>query len=259
MKYPDFSEPVYGGVFLVLTNIVLIPAIAIALFIGRDLVTATLLGISFVVSTLYHICEAGWYCMVSFDTHQAADHVMVYTLVFWIFLVGTTRYREVQYSLLLVNVASLVLFLAISTHTFYFGLLYVVFFVAWIVVSYAGFGIPPRPYDIGLITIAVLLALTGLAPFFVGGDPGDSNYWWTHSLWHFFVMLAVIFLLLALYGESLWKWYHELRGDIPRSDLPPFGSTPKSWPKLGPGSYNPAGARFFHFASSNGNNVPSSF
>jgi len=231
------GEPVYGGVFLVLTNLVLIPAILIALCIGRDLVTGTILFLMFVLSTLYHICEAGWYCMVSFDTHQAADHLMVYTLVFWVFLMGTTRYRNVQFSLLLVNTAALVLFVTVSTQTFFFGFLYVLFFIGWISVSYAGFGIPPKPYGIGLLLIALGLALIGLAPFLVGDDPGDSNYWWAHSLWHFFVMLAVIFLLLALYGESLWKWYHELRGDRPRTWRPPFGTAPKSWPKLGPVPY----------------------
>jgi hypothetical protein len=236
---PDFSEPIYGGVFLVITNIVLIPAILIALLIGRDLVTATILFMMFLVSTFYHICEAGWYCMVPLDTLQASDHIMVYTLVFWVFLIGTTRYRDIQFSLLLVNTAALVVFVAVSTHTAFFGAFYVAFFIAWIIVSYAGFGIPPKPYGIGLLLIALMLTLFGLIPFFIGGDPGDSNYWWTHSLWHFFVILAVIFLLLALYGESLWKWYHEIRGDRPRTWRPPFGTAPKSWPKLGPAPYNP--------------------
>jgi len=235
----DHSEPVVGGVFLVLTNLVLVPAIAIALWIGRDLVTATVLFLMFVVSTLYHVCEAGWWCLATCDTQQAADHIMVYTLVFWIFLVGSTRARDVQFALLLINVASLVLFVAVTTQTSFFGLLYVLFFIAWVIVEYVGFGIPPRPYGIGLVLIAIALAAVGLAPFFVGGDPGDANYWWTHSLWHFFVILAVIFLLLALYGESLWKWYHELRGDVQRTWRPPFGTAPPSWPKLGPAPYKP--------------------
>jgi predicted membrane channel-forming protein YqfA (hemolysin III family) len=239
MHDPDFSEPVYGGILLVLTNLVLIPAIAIALFIGRDLVTATILFLMFLVSTLYHICEAGWYCMVSFDTHQAADHMMVYTLLFWVFMVGTTRYRDVQFSMLLINTAALVVFVTVSTQTAIFGALYVAFFITWLIVSAAGFGIPPKPYGIFMLLIVVVLALVGLVPFFAGDDPGESKYWWAHSLWHVFVMLAIIFLLLALYGESIWKWYHELKGDTKRTWQPPFGTAPESRPKLGPQPYIP--------------------
>ncbi len=208
-KYPDFTEPLYGGVLLVLSNLVLVPAIILALYF-RDLVTATILFLMFIVSTLYHICEANWYCMVSFFGHQTADHVMVYTLLFWVFIVGTTRYRNVQFSMLLINIASLVVFAVVTTQTFYFGILYVAFFIAWVIVSWAGFGMPPKPYDIGLIVIAVVLASSGFGLHLAGDDPGDSNYWWAHTLWHLFAMVAVIVLLVAIYGENMraaWRGF----------------------------------------------------
>ena len=191
----------FGGAMLVLSNVVLIPAILVALWF-RDLITATLLFLMFIVSSFYHICAADWYCAASHTAHQSADHIMVYTTIFWIFLMFTTRYVKVQVSLLLINIAALVVFSAFSRETNLFAVFYVAFFPAWIGVRWMGFGLPPRKYDILFLAVAFVLFGAGYGLYFAGDSPEDANYWWVHSAWHVLSMSAIVIVLFVAYGYA---------------------------------------------------------
>ena len=193
------ENAVFGGIMLVITNVVLLPAIFVALWF-RDLITATLLFIMFIVSSFYHVCAAGWWCAASHTAHQTADHIIVYTLIFWIFLLFTTRYVKVQVSLLLFNIASLVVFSAFSRQTNVFAVFYLAFFPAWIGVRWMGFGLPPRKYDIVFLGVAVVLFAAGYGLYFAGDSPDDPDYWWVHSAWHVLSMTAVVVVLFTAYG-----------------------------------------------------------
>lgn len=205
----------FGGFALVISNLVLIPAIIVALWF-RDLITATILFLMLIVSSFYHICAAGWYCAASHQAHQTADHILVYTLVFWIFLMLTTRYIKVQVSLLLINIAALVVFAAFSRETNLFAVFYVVFFPIWIAVRWMGFGIPPRRYDVVFLGIAFVLFGAGYGLYFLGNSPDDPNYWWVHSVWHLLSMASVILVLLVAYGigvRTILSWCGDGGGD----------------------------------------------
>jgi len=196
------GNSIFGGSMLVLSNVVMVPAIIVALWF-RDLITATLLFLMFVVSSFYHICAADWYCAASHTAHQTADHIMVYTTIFWIFLMFTTRYVKVQVSLLLINIAALVVFAALSRETNLFAVFYVVYFPIWVGVRWMGFGLPPRKYDLIFLAVAVALFGAGYGLYFAGNSPEDPNYWWVHSVWHGLSMTAVVVVLFAVYGYGL--------------------------------------------------------
>jgi len=200
------TDSVIAGALLVFSNVVLIPAVLVALWF-RDLITATLLFLMFVVSSFYHICAADWYCVASHTAHQTADHILVYILIFWIFLMFTSRYIQVMVSLLLINISALVVFAAFSRETNLFAVFYVAFFPIWAGVRWMGFGLRPRYYDWIFLTVALVLFGAGYGLYFLGNSPEDENYWWVHSLWHVLSMGAVVLLLFALYGYGFDHWF----------------------------------------------------
>ncbi len=77
----------FAGICLVVSNIALLPAIIYAK--QKSLVPEfSILAIVFFVSSFYHLCQAGFVCIlgIDFTTLRLADHFFVYSALVWIVL-----------------------------------------------------------------------------------------------------------------------------------------------------------------------------
>ena len=68
------------GIFLVGTNIALLPAIGYAIYLNL-VPEIAILSVVFVVSVVYHLCQVGFICIlnIEFSTFQFADQYFVYS------------------------------------------------------------------------------------------------------------------------------------------------------------------------------------
>lgn len=77
----------FAGICLVVSNIALLPAIFYAKYLSL-VPEFSILAIVFFVSSFYHLCQAGFVCIlgIDFTTFRLADHFFVYSALVWIVL-----------------------------------------------------------------------------------------------------------------------------------------------------------------------------
>lgn len=214
MEDAVYTQSTLESVILILSHFALVPSF-IYLWMGRAFPEATFVGVLFLSSTLYHFCQAGFFCMVdSFDTMQKADHFFVYSVVFWLMLWFIGLSLESRICIFVVVEYFLFPLLLFYVHSTWLGVGFVIFlFVAFLFFT----GIQetlPRIYIPSLLIVAVLLIL-GVGFFIIGGEPWEENYAWTHTLWHVLVFFSIFWLIDARFGNS-WvskNFYYIVGGD----------------------------------------------
>lgn len=202
------SDEIIEGLFLVCSNLALVPAIVVAF--NRQLIPETTILICMIlVSSIYHFCQAGFVCIWNFQTLQIWDHFTVYTTLMWmvLYFLGITTKQKVTFFMTYITL--LIPLVLIYMHSWYLSiaLLCGIGFISLVVMIFYLKGFPKCDW-FDLFTAAVLI-IGGFFFFIYSGDPGSRNYWWGHSLWHICAMFAIFFVIEIRDGTS---WITELFG-----------------------------------------------
>jgi hypothetical protein len=196
-----WSGNVAGGVALVFSNLALLPAIFLAARRGY-LVMSFLLLRTFVASMLYHACQGGFFCLMSYEMHVRSDYFAVYDGI--VFVITSLPFRPLQ------NVSEaqdhFLLYVLLFTPLVYFILAGTPFYILPI------FGIAV-PFLIAALyaylrrvrlfrkSSGIWFALAAATSFAIGGAlmffVPDTYYFTAHSLWHVASMVGAFLLILA--------------------------------------------------------------
>jgi hypothetical protein len=196
-----YTQSTLEGVILILSHFALVPSF-IYLWMGRAFPEATFIAVLFLSSSLYHFCQAGFFCMVdSFDTMQKADHFFVYSVVFWLMLWFIGLSLESRICIFVVVEYFLFPLLLFYVHSTWLGIGFVIFLVVAFLLFTGIQETFPRIHIPSLLIVAVLL-IFGVVVFIIGGEPGEENYAWAHTLWHVLVFFSIFWLIDARYGNS---------------------------------------------------------
>lgn len=203
MSDPSYSQSALESTLLILSHFALVPSF-IYLWLGKAYAEATFVGVLFLSSNLYHFCQAGFFCMVdSFDTMQKADHFFVYSVVFWLMMWFIGLSLETRICIFFVVQYFLFPLLLFYVHASWLGVAFVIFLV---VMFFVLTGVMPNKFPevhFSSLMILLVLLIIGVVFFILGGEPGEENYPWTHTLWHVCVMFGIFFLVDARFGNSL--------------------------------------------------------
>ncbi len=201
-----------------LSNLALLPAILYARRLGL-VPEAAILGAVLVVSSAYHLCQAGFVCILDIDfvTFQRHDHFTVYAALVWmtLYLVGISLPHRFAI-FIWIQVLLFPLVTEFMSAWWASGLVVgvtVVVAVILLVLVVRGF---PN-FNIPAVVAAVVLVAVGFALHVAGGDPtppGETTgadgsdltnhpYAWLHSAWHIFVMIALYYVIDFRHGQSL--------------------------------------------------------
>ncbi len=216
------------GLFLVGSNLALLPAIRYAYVLGL-LPESSILSVVFVVSSVYHLCQAGFICLLDIDflTFQLQDHFFVYGALVWItlYFIGLTLAERFA---IFIWVQALLFPLILEFVKTWWLSGFVVGFVVLIAILLLSIVVRGFPrFNIYSMIAAILLVGVGFAFHLIGGDPtppdqkdGETNhkYAWFHSAWHVFIMLSVYYVIDLKHGHSWLVWFFrhkKLKDDVP--------------------------------------------
>lgn len=183
------------GIFLVLSNLFLLPAIILCYKNGRTAEFA-FLWCMMKVSFFYHMCQAEFYCIFyNRDTFQLLDHFMVYSTFFWLALYLTKVELKRRIAAYIYFVVAVFPALLLYVHTYWFPFLIIgygiaaeVFFISFVK------GEIRKVYGVNIIIIFFCLML-GVILYMVGDEPEGHLYAWTHIVWHATSMIAIYFVI----------------------------------------------------------------
>jgi hypothetical protein len=193
---------VTGGVFLVLSNIFLFPVILISLIYGL-IPEATISIVVFLESTTYHVCQAGWFCLFTFNAHQTSDHFFVFSLLVWFVFYFIGIRLKYRVGLFMLAQGALLPALIDLLHSWWVG---GTLLVAMVLVGMVGISmIVPNRFKLHMADFLIAVFLVGGGFFFhvYAGDPGAVHYEWSHSIWHALGMLGPYFIVEARSGSGL--------------------------------------------------------
>lgn len=218
------------GILLVSSNAALVPAIAYATRWGL-LPEAAILSVVLVVSSLYHMCQAEFVCVlgISLFTFQLQDHFWVYSAIIWIALYFVGLDVRIKFAVFVwVQMLVFPLLLEFIKMWWFGGLVIgIVIVVAIILLTLVVRGIPR--FNVVNMIAAVVLVAVGFVLHVLGGDPievvvdkdtgertvtGDQDYPVYHTLWHVFVMVSIYYILdlprgHTLLAKSVYSFYHD--------------------------------------------------
>jgi hypothetical protein len=200
--YPPYTQSALESVLLILSHFALVPSF-IYFWLFKQFPEATIVAVLFVSSNFYHFCQAGYFCWVdSFETLQKADHFIVYLVVFWLMMWFIDLSLETRICIFFIVQYFLFPLSLFYIHASWLGIAFVVFLVVLFIVLT---GVMPNKFPevhfSSLIVLAILLVV-GVIFFLIGGEPGETEYPWTHTLWHVCVMFGIFFLADARFGNS---------------------------------------------------------
>jgi hypothetical protein len=200
------------GLFLVLSNLVVLPAFFYAIILGQ-IPEAFILGIVGLVSFFYHLCQAGFYCIVTniygtgedFLVLQYADEFFVFLALIWFIAYWfkfNTRTVLLEMTISFIFIAIAIVFVALISGSSNFIFYEIGLIVLALVASFIWMLIwRRRRMGWEGLGIALGFVITGLILFYVAGDPGDSNYDLVHGVWHILLFIAAFFILDTRYGN----------------------------------------------------------
>lgn len=205
-----------SGVFLVLSNIFLAPAIYESFVIGEAPTAIVYFNLLF-ASSLYHACQANFGCVVDYADHRKLDYFFVYIALLWTITTGLGRSHALSYRTRSLVFCIFLLPIAIMVIGDYEGV--------WI---YLTAGVLPALIMIALChnrgvrlfqrpTWVVVSAAIALPAFVFMYTLDKEDYEWAHGLWHVFIMLSIACLVLAT------KRYHRYADVVDDQDLYPNG------------------------------------
>lgn len=184
-----------GNEALVISHYAIVPSIAVAVAKGFVAEAGMLLAMT-LVSTVYHLCQAGYACALEFSVLQISDHFFVYSTLSWLILFFTdSRLMWRFVAFILIQGVLLPMIISFVHEMWMIG-------VAIGLPAIAGIFyliIMRRTPMLDLLDLSFAVVLLGIGIFFhlYAGDPGTVNYAWAHSLWHVFCMLSIYFLFEA--------------------------------------------------------------
>lgn len=203
----------YQSIFLVLSNLFLLPAIIWSIF-KNNILDTTILIIVFVASTIYHLCLAEWVCVSTQWESQLSDHAMVYILMMWIYISLWDISLVARTAFIYIVIYLLYLFSVNAVSNWLFAISLIWFFIAFAIFRIALYQFNEKIFGMDLILTIISIILFGIGLFMHiwGGSPSSTNYWWTHSLWHVFAMLGIFVIILARDGVRIWKSIRQALG-----------------------------------------------
>jgi len=182
------------GLYLVLSNIAIVAAIWLC-FYHRRYPEATVAFVVFAISSTYHLCQSGFYCVADLEVLRRADHFFVYSLIIWYTLYWLELPLDIRFSTFFLLTAFLYPTSAenLSSNVFTGIAIGVIAFVAFIYIIFINMKIP----RITLIETIIIVALagTGIGLDAYAGDVTDNNYPYAHGTWHILTMLALFFFI----------------------------------------------------------------
>lgn len=215
----DSVPDIFTGIFLVISNLALIPAIDFALVRGQVSEMSIFIAL-LVTSSIYHLCQAGFLCLFTMSSLQMCDHFFVYGTILWMTLYFFDISFLYRFSvLILAQVLLLPSIISYSTtegNDWYIILALVIFLVVfafYAMVLYLD-GLPRIDWKDFLV--AVILIAIGLVLFVFAGEPGSPHYAILHSFWHIFVMVGIYFILELKDDQS---WFCKMLNKMKRSSM----------------------------------------
>lgn len=181
-------------VLMLVSHFIILPGVYFFYRIGKY--DFALVGfLSFATSIFYHISQEGWLNRVSL----LIPHIGDFTLICVGFLIGFLSVLSVEHEIRLYVV------LIFFTFPFMLGALTYDSYAMIAVLVASFFTIlyfqhlqcvkqhGKWKFDkFNILCLLVLIGFAGAGGFFIywGGNPGDDQYWWRHSIWHFFAFGA---------------------------------------------------------------------
>ena len=193
---------------LVLTNLAIIPASIVAIYF-KDLPTFTFTAIMFLISSFYHLCLADYWCVAPVRLLQASDHLSVYAIIVWIYLLIMFEGLQIQMSLFMVIFVTLLVMIPFLLNSLIVEISVGLFIIFASLGQIMVFNKQIKPFDIIFVVIVALIFGSAGAMYAVGSDVDSNIYKILHPIWHVLAMLGLIPLLFLAYGVSLtdvWLW-----------------------------------------------------
>ena len=200
------------GLFLVLSNLFVLPALLYAIILGQ-IPEAAILGIVGLVSFFYHLCQAGFYCIVkdtcptgkNFSILQFADEFFVFLALLWFIAYWfkfNTRTVLLEMTIAFIFIAQAIVFIPLVADSGNFIFYEIGLIILTLVASFIWMLIwRRRRISWDGLGIALGLIIIGLILFYVAGDPGEPNYDLVHGIWHVLLFVAVFFILDTRYNN----------------------------------------------------------
>ncbi|XP_066517707.1 post-GPI attachment to proteins factor 6 [Hoplias malabaricus] len=216
----SFSRQLSAALLLTLSNLLFIPPICVALYRGYH-VEATVYFFTMFFSTFYHACDQPGVtvmCIMDYDTLQFCDFLGSVVAV-WVTIVCMARMPEpVKYVFFMAGTLFIAMAMQLDRRGLWNLLGPVLFALIIMVTSWVCRGVkrhhcyPPKwKRWVFFLLPGMMSALIGVCVYVFAQT--DSNYYYTHSIWHIMVATSVVFLLPPREKDvPPWGWPHKLCG-----------------------------------------------
>ncbi|KAL7845963.1 hypothetical protein AOLI_G00241550 [Acnodon oligacanthus] len=216
----SFSRQLSAALLLTLSNLLFIPPICVALYRGYH-VEAAVYFFTMFFSTFYHACDQPGVtvmCIMDYDTLQFCDFLGSVVAV-WVTIVCMARLKEpFKYVLFMAGTLIIAMVMQLDRRGLWnllgpvlFAL--VIMVTAWVYRSVTRHHCYPPNWKrwVFFLLPGMLSALIGVCVYVFAQT--DSNYYYTHSIWHIMVATSVVFLLPPREKHvPPWGWPHKLCG-----------------------------------------------
>ncbi len=206
---------VWAGLFLVGSNLALLPAIFYALK-RKQIPEFAILSMVFFVSSVYHLCQVDFGCVlnIEFEILRFGDHFFVYSALIWIAMYFIDLQDNYKIAILLVFQAILLPLILQFVDSWWFSLVIIILLVVVIVALLVFVTKTPPRVKIPSLIIMLLLLAGGFVFFYFAGEPfppdeadieseNSKKYAIFHSIWHIAVMWSAYYAIDIKYGQSL--------------------------------------------------------
>lgn len=178
----------------ILTNVAILPAIVTA-WNQEDYSGTMVYSFVFFASCAYHLCRGELLCPATFDEHKMLDYAAVYTSISWVMAnIGIKRAKYHVTMFVFYQAISLAFILSrASEATLPVVGIFIPSVIAVIKSLYSGQKMFKD--DRWAVATCVSIGIGGCLMFFAPAD----TYYWSHSAWHVFAMLAICFAQRATF------------------------------------------------------------
>ncbi|XP_051982850.1 post-GPI attachment to proteins factor 6 [Xyrauchen texanus] len=214
----SFSRQMAAALLLTLSNLFFIPPIVVALYRGYHTEAAVYFFTMF-FSTFYHACDQPGVtvmCIMDYDTLQFCDFLGSVVSV-WVTIVCMARLQEpVKYMLFMAGTLIISMVMQLDRWGLWNLLGPVLFSLVIMVTAWVYRGVKRHHCYPPSWQRWVLFLLPGIASALIGVcvyvfAQTDSNYFYTHSIWHVMVATSVVFLLPPREKHvPPWGWTHKI-------------------------------------------------
>ncbi|XP_030634903.1 post-GPI attachment to proteins factor 6 [Chanos chanos] len=216
----SFSRQLTAALLLTLSNLFFIPPIGLALYRGYHTEAAVYL-FTMLFSTFYHACDQPGVtvlCIMDYDTLQFCDFLGSVAAV-WVTLICMARLQEpLKYVFFLTGTLLIAMAMQLDRHGLWNLLGPIMFALFVMAIAWGHRGIKRRhcyPTSwrrwVFFLLPGILSALIGVCLYAFAQT--DSNYYYTHSLWHIMVATSVLFLMPPREKHiPPWGWTHKICG-----------------------------------------------